>query len=203
MPRWPWKWPRAEAPIPSPSFPNLIPGKAGNHRLTSWSTSRYNCIAWAADDPMRPWWPGSISGYPHWPENAINEVTVPAFISAFQTLDYECCDDSQLEPGFEKIAIFAWPNGEPQHAARQLSDGAWTSKMGAYYWPDIRHSTLDAVAGPSYGNPVQFMKRKRKPFTIAAAFARAYRLARIFWWEATTFVKWILYGGTMYKVEDR
>lgn len=195
MPKWPWSWPRAGCPIPNPAFPNLISGENGNHKLTSWSTSRYNCIAWAADDPMRPWWPGQFQAY--WPSKAINDVTIPAFISAFATLDYGVCTDESLEPGFEKIAIYAL-NGVPQHAARQLRDGTWTSKMGLAYWPDIRHSTLDVVSGPCYGTPVCYMKRERRRFTIVAAFNQIARLVRIFIWEITTLIKWLTFGGTMY-----
>lgn len=196
MSRWPWSWPRAGFPIPNQRFPNLIFGKNGNNKRTSWSTSRYNCTAWAADDPMRPWWPQSFNAY--WPSNAINDNTIPAFVSAFQTLGYEVCADGSLEPGFEKVAIYARPDKKPQHAARQLRDGRWTSKMGLAYWPDIRHDTLDVVSGPVYGAPVCYMRRPRKSVTFTAMFARLIRLGRIQMWEITTFVKWVRFGGRMY-----
>ena len=32
----------------------------------------------------------------------------------------------QLEPGFEKIALYADNSGKPTHAARQLDNGRWT-----------------------------------------------------------------------------
>jgi hypothetical protein len=53
-----------------------------------------------------------------------------AFIQAYKSLGYELCDNSELEAGFEKIAIYATSDGEPTHAARQLSVGLWTSKLG-------------------------------------------------------------------------
>jgi hypothetical protein len=194
MPRWPWSWPRRGFPIPNYHFPNLIPGKGGNHKLTSWSTSRYNCIAWAADDPFRRWWPGMRSFY--WPSEAIDDNSIVAFIDAFhKRLHYDCCNDGLLEPGFEKVAFYASPNGEPLHAARQLPDGSWTSKMGMAYWPDIHHDTLDVVSGPAYGTPVCYMKRERCGLSVEE---RLCRLVRIWIWEITTFWTWLRYGGKMY-----
>jgi hypothetical protein len=67
------------------------------------------------------------------------------------------CDSSDLEPGLEKVAIYL-ANGLPTHAARQLADGAWTSKCGRL--EDIRH-TLDGVAGDVYGQPAVFLARPR------------------------------------------
>ena len=39
------------------------------------------------------------------------------------------CDTSDPEPGLEKVAVFADETG-PTHAARQLADGMWTSRLG-------------------------------------------------------------------------
>jgi hypothetical protein len=33
------------------------------------------------------------------------------------------CEGSGLEVGFEKVALYALPDGEPTHAARQLLSG--------------------------------------------------------------------------------
>ena len=196
MPRWPWTWPRASHPVPNPWFPNLIPGKNGNHKRVSWSTSRYNCIAWAADDAMRPWWPQSLNAY--WPSApVINDVTIPAFVSAFNSIGYELCADRSLERGFEKIALYASPDKVPLHAARQLRSGAWTSKMGSAYWPDIRHSTVLDVVGLNYGHPVRYMRRRRRTLLVES-LSHTIRLFRIMYWEIETFVRWCRYGGTMY-----
>ncbi|MBV8359212.1 MAG: hypothetical protein JO189_14955 [Deltaproteobacteria bacterium] len=146
---------------------------------------------------MRPWWPLSpLNAY--WPSEAIDAETIPAFISAFKTLGYEECADDSLEKGFEKIAIYATANYEPKHAARQLRDGGWTSKMGIAYWPDIRHDSPEAVSGPAYGMPVCYMKRPRKRLTPKLAWFRAVRRLRILIWELATFARWVRYGGTMY-----
>ena len=60
-----------------------------------------------------------------------------------------------MEPGFEKVAlhgdIFFY-----SHAARQLPDGKWTSKLGKDQ--DIEHDTPFDVAGGLYGEVVQIMK---------------------------------------------
>jgi hypothetical protein len=120
----------------------------------------YNCIAWAAHDVNRFWWPHEDAYWPSWSkrENAIEN-----FVTAFRWLGYRVCENSNLEFGFEKVALYAIGE-EPQHMARQLSDGSWTSKCGGD--EDIKHFTLDALEsyGPApnranYGSPVLYMKR--------------------------------------------
>jgi hypothetical protein len=61
-----------------------------------------------------------------------------------------------LEVGFEKIALYATPDGEPTHAARQLLNGKWTSKLGR--WQDIEHE-LDGLVGELYGTVRRILKR--------------------------------------------
>lgn len=43
------------------------------------------------------------------------------------------------------------------HAAKQLADGRWGSKIGQL--EDIVHTTVEALSGSDYGEVVQFMKR--------------------------------------------
>lgn len=117
------------------------------------ATTQYNCIAWAAEDPSRWWWPAP-GGY--WPSNAPRLVTIDAFLTAFQGLGYTPCADSKLELGFEKIAIYAL-NGVPTHAARQLPSGKWTHKLGKNV--DIE-STLRGVESGHYGKPVAYLRRR-------------------------------------------
>jgi hypothetical protein len=47
-------------------------------------------------------------------------------------------------------------DGEPTHAARQLPNGKWTSKLGR--WQDIEHE-LDGLVGEMYGTVKQILKR--------------------------------------------
>src|SRR5690606_21962345 len=51
-------------------FPNLIRrGPQSNFRVTSPATETPNCVAYAAGDPDRIWWPGSM--FPvAWPREA-------------------------------------------------------------------------------------------------------------------------------------
>jgi hypothetical protein len=72
-------------------------------------------------------------------------------------LGYQVCEDSAVENGFEKIAIYADMASEPTHAARQLPNGKWTSKFGDF--EDVRHVNPDCLEGPLYGKVAVFMKR--------------------------------------------
>ncbi len=121
----------------------------------SSATPFYNCIAWAAGDNKRGWWPNS---YGYWPPSAPREETIDAFVKAYESLGYKSCADSMLETGNEKVAIYALDNS-PTHAALQLENGKWTSKIGQNI--DIEHATLRAVEGPIYGWPVRYLKRRR------------------------------------------
>ena len=129
-----------------------------NHKITSPYKKRYNCIAWAAGCMTKWWWPAD-GGF--WPQGVPREVTLSAFIAAFETLQYQPCADGSLEAGYEKISLFAQrdPVGVlvPTHAARQLPNGRWTSKLGPF--EDIEHQQVEDVNGPVYGTPVQFMSR--------------------------------------------
>lgn len=128
-------------------FPNLA--KAG-YLVTSVDTIDYNCVAWAAESDEEWWWPDALE-QEYWPEGVPREETLSAFITAFETIGYEVCEDASLVSGFQKIAIYADVQNVPRHVARQLEDGSWTSKIGQY--EDIQHKTLDALTGeaPAYG----------------------------------------------------
>jgi hypothetical protein len=66
---------------------------------------------------------------------------------------YSPCVDGSLEPGYEKIALYAI-GPAVKNVARQLPEGKWTSKLGKDF--DLEH-TLDGLAGQ--GTPVQFLRR--------------------------------------------
>ena len=125
-----------------------------NYQVTSPQDVQYNCIAWAAGENDIWWWPDEMFSL-HWPEDAPRQVTIEAFIQAFSTKGYSPCESGNLEQGFEKIALYAL-NEEPTHAARQIPDGSWTSKLGRLQ--DISH-TIDALNGPEYGSVALFLKR--------------------------------------------
>jgi hypothetical protein len=134
-----------------------FPQRAGEgFAKTSPASFHYNCIAWAAGETHRWWWPdASLSAY--WPDSAQRTETLAAFIEAFASLGYGKCDDGEAESGVEKIAIYV-RDGKPTHAARQLKDGTWTSKLGRDI--DISHA-LRGLEGPAYGNVVAFARRPR------------------------------------------
>jgi len=141
-------------------FPKLA---SAGYEKTSQRTGRfplpgaYNCIAWAANDTHHWWWPEN-GFWPFWLDRA---VTIDCFVRAFRWLGYRKCGHSGREIGFEKIALYTF-RGVPTHMARQLSDGSWTSKIGAE--EDITHYTLDALESYSaphgeYGDAVLYMRR--------------------------------------------
>jgi hypothetical protein len=59
-----------------------------NCAITSPVTGHYNCIAWAAGEDFRWWWPDPLFiGY--WPAAPVpREVTLAAFEAAYATLGY-------------------------------------------------------------------------------------------------------------------
>ena len=134
-------------------FPNLA---LTGYAITSPSTFIYNCIAWAAGITDDWWWPDPM-GVSAWPSSARREETVSAFEQAFESLGYVTGANDTLEPDFEKVALYALA-GTPKHAARQLPNGRWTSKLGEL--EDVEHS-LDGLVGTWYGNVVSILKRPR------------------------------------------
>lgn len=133
-------------------FPKL---RAEDFRETSPATAEYNCIAWAAGDSDRWWWPGWSY---YWPRNAPRERSVEAFVRVYSLSGYQHCGDGLLENGFEKVAIYA-KAGKPTHVARQLMNGEWTSKLGQDV--DITHVKLSCLEGGIYGHVQVFLKRPR------------------------------------------
>jgi hypothetical protein len=123
-----------------------------NHQPTSPRDIGYNCIAWAALDQSHWWEPGVF-----WPiEVSREEYGIAALEEVFKSLGYVECIDGTMEAGFEKVALYG-SGFMYTHAARQLADETWTSKLGKE--EDISHNTADDVAGGLYGEVVEYMKR--------------------------------------------
>jgi hypothetical protein len=141
------------SPLLEERFPRLA---RGGFLYTSPADKRYNCIAWAAGDLGKWWWPASEHEQAFWPAGVAREETLLAFREAFATLGYFPCDGEELVPGFEKIALFADDQGTPSHAARQLPQGCWTSKIGEL--EDIEHALHD-LEGTAHGSVVLILKR--------------------------------------------
>ncbi|WP_202895634.1 DUF7689 domain-containing protein [Iningainema tapete] len=87
--------------------PNLSPS---SYQITSSATPDYNCIAWSAESDDSWWDPTDPDTY--WPSEVPRELTLNAFIQVYQTLGYMLCDSVELEPGFQKVAIYTKPLGE-------------------------------------------------------------------------------------------
>ena len=99
------------------------------------------------------WWQPDA----HWPiEVSADDVSIGALTRMFEFLGFQACEGSQLEPGFEKVALYA-AGMFYTHAARQLPNGRWTSKLGKA--EDIEHDFPDDLAGGLYGQVVQIMRR--------------------------------------------
>src|SRR5713226_5698628 len=88
----PWRQAKIEA-----EYPNL---KNSGWKLQSPSTMDYQCIAWAACDATRRWWPGPFPVPPpstYWPKHVCDEETVDCFIRAFAGLGYKVCQSDAFE----------------------------------------------------------------------------------------------------------
>ncbi|MGH6670821.1 MAG: DUF7689 domain-containing protein [Xanthobacteraceae bacterium] len=142
------------APAYRAAFPKLTDD---NHRQSSQYDPRYNCIGYAAGTKM--WWQALplIGGKRYWPPGVPQQETIDAYVKAYEFKGYSVCPDGSYEQGYEKVAIFAL-NGVPKHAALQLDEYCWTSKLGKA--EDIHHQLLD-LEGAQYGNVVRYLKRTK------------------------------------------
>ena len=137
-----------------PKFPNLA-----DWQETSSATRIYNCYAFAVGEDFSSLGPAPPNIY-YWPANVKRSYELDSFVRAFSTEGFASCSDGSLVDGIEKLAMYVDRQGEVLHAARQLSDGRWTSKIGED--EDIVHALLDQLAGDEYGQPTHFMQRPKK-----------------------------------------
>ena len=142
-------------------FPGL--GR-GAFRCTSPIDYSYNCYAWAAHDTRKKWAPVPYNSY-YWPERVPNQPsgwteptkpTLATYVSGYATLGFAPCADPVYVPGVEKIAIYMKQDGSVTHAARQLDNGLWTSKMGRF--EDIEHE-LEGLEGEAWGQVSVILSR--------------------------------------------
>ncbi|HEX8140689.1 MAG TPA: hypothetical protein VF544_24195 [Pyrinomonadaceae bacterium] len=141
-------------------FENLL---TGTFEVKSPWTAVYNCIAFAAGEDHRKWWPipqEYARQDRYWPEGVSRKEEVKSFIAAFQTLGYEPCESPELEEGIEKVALYVNSKDVPTHMARQLPNGKWISKLGDKQ--DITHDSLHQVEGKTYGTARQILCRPRQ-----------------------------------------
>lgn len=135
-------------------------------KVTSPQTPDYNCIAWAYHHNDRWMWPGGqefkiCDGFLYWPDGVEDSTDVSAFIKAFEKTGYSLCEDCCFEKDYRKIALYVKKGTtECTHAARQLSNGKWTSKLGRLN--DIQHGTPYTIEGDIYGEVYCIMKREHR-----------------------------------------
>ena len=72
------------------NFPRLK--ASGAYQQRSLPDGRYNCIAFAAGETERWWWPSERAG-DYWPPDSPREETLGAFIAAFTSIGYVVCSD--------------------------------------------------------------------------------------------------------------
>jgi hypothetical protein len=76
-------------------YPNL---RSSGYLLTSPKTPNYNCVAWAAGETNRPWWPIPYDTAPYyWPLGEQDDESLEVFIECFKSLGYEICNDENFE----------------------------------------------------------------------------------------------------------
>ena len=124
--------------------------------ITSPCSVNYNCIAWAAGDTEKWWWP-DLQYTMYWPEDIKREESLKSFIILFERFSFVECKSLDLEENFEKVIIYVNNEGKPTHAARQLETGIWSSKLGRFY--DISHNA-EGLEGQFYGSIGAVLKRK-------------------------------------------
>jgi len=143
------------------AFPKL--SQDNKFQITSKDTPVYNCIAWAYNIDNRWMWPNTgdypfLDGVNFWPSDDIIDCNVANFMEAFRLKGYECCETSDLETGYRKIALYVIPGTTLcTHAARQKGDGTWTSKLGISN--DIQHGTPESIENNVYGVVYCYMRR--------------------------------------------
>lgn len=129
-------------------FPDLY---GSGYRITSQVSLEYKCVAWALRI-INQWW--SHDGV--WLDSVPRSLEASALTQLFEAFGYAVCDIPDREPGYDKVALYAL-DGEWQHAARQLENGQWTSKLGPF--EDITHPAPEDVAGEVFGEVHCIMRR--------------------------------------------
>jgi hypothetical protein len=135
-------------------MPNIV----GRYQRTSDPSIDYNCLSWAVElidtflDPR-----GFSPGY-SWPQGVKREWSVSSCRGVLEFHGYVDCTDGSFEEGITKVAVFVDGNGVPQHFARQIEGGKWTSKLGDLI--DIIHDDLDCVKCERYGAAKYYYRKK-------------------------------------------
>lgn len=143
-------------------FPNLL--YDDQFEITSKASPDYNCIAWACNYNER-WIQPLYLEKPNldcvvwWPPNASEGTDIVYLKLVFEDHGYFECESGEHEEGYRKVALYYFEEtNEWTHAARELANGCWTSKLG--HSSDIQHSTPETIESDVYGKVFCYMKRK-------------------------------------------
>lgn len=127
------------------AFPLL----GNNFAVVSNSSARYNCIA------------HSLGIHNRWidPQTGPAGKRLAPMDRLYAARGYHRAAglDFGRRQGQQKVVVYAVRDASGKitrvtHAALQMPDGTWTSKLGQL--PLIRHASPQALAGPEYGVPV-------------------------------------------------
>ena len=129
-------------------FPNLF---GSGYQITSPVSLQYNCVAWALGITTQ-WW----SHDREWLDSVPRSPEAWALTQLFEAFGYTVCDSHERETGYDKVALYE-QYGEWTHAARQLEDDRWTSKLGPF--KDISHPTPEDITGELFGDVHCIMRR--------------------------------------------
>ena len=132
------------------AFPNLA---NEGFEIVDQPTERYNCIAYAAGDTSKWWWPDGINYWPPW---ATETNRIESLKEAFAGLGYDLCAHNDTEVGYQRVALYE-VDGEMKHATVQMPNGLWRSKMGQ--GPVIEHLSPESLSGGMYGDATAYMRR--------------------------------------------
>lgn len=133
--------------------------KGTDWRITSRPAKRYNCIAWAAGDTQKRWDLGKGN---HWPRGVEPKYRFACLVQAYIAVGFSVCstaEGNEFDDAFETVVLYE-RSGAWEHAAKLLRNGMWSSKLGDF--EDIEHPTPEAVGGTDYGEPLIYMRRKRR-----------------------------------------
>lgn len=146
-------------------FPNLRPTR---QTIKSPIDLNHNCFAYAIGDTLH-WWepfgfvlPTSNPPY-HWPNELPQNKLPQTLVRFFENHGFEVTEESERENGIEKLALYVRDN-EVTHAALQLPNGRWKSKIGNK--EDILHDLgeLESDIPYGYGQATIFMSRPNVRF---------------------------------------
>jgi hypothetical protein len=137
-------------------YPEL---KQQDYEVTSPKDKVYNCVAWAVERDTKRWWEPSGEPFDHWPDEVAYDHAFENYVKVFERRGYSKCDDSSLEAGYEKVAIYKHQDGWFTHVAHQLENGKWTSKLGPD--EDIEHLTPNSLESADNGRVEVILKKKR------------------------------------------